>query len=204
MTQAKDNILKKIRAGKEKANLWNHISEPEDSNFFTKSDKNLIDTFKESIEKVDGEFIIVENESDLRVALKNISEHYICKDHNLQTILNNYNIDFSDTINVNDNPIGLISCEYLVARLGSVLTSSAINSGREINIFPEHQVVFAEEEQLVYDITDAIEGIKSKYTTLPSMISFATGPSRTADIEKTLILGAHGPKMLTIIYKSFE
>jgi len=48
---------------------------------------------------------------------------------------------------------------------------------------------------LVYDIKDAIGSMKEKYQdNLPSLITLATGPSRTADIEKTLVVGVHGPK----------
>ena len=49
--------------------------------------------------------------------------------------------------------------------------------------------------QLVYDIEDGLNRIKANYKdNLPSLITLATGPSRTADIEKTLVVGVHGPK----------
>ena len=49
------------------------------------------------------------------------------------------------------------------------------------------------------DLKDGFKLIKNKYgTQIPSMISTITGPSRTADIEKTLVLGAHGPKELFV------
>jgi L-lactate dehydrogenase complex protein LldG len=49
--------------------------------------------------------------------------------------------------------------------------------------------------QLVYDVKDAILQAREKFAgNLPSLITFATGPSRTADIEKTLVVGVHGPK----------
>jgi L-lactate dehydrogenase complex protein LldG len=48
---------------------------------------------------------------------------------------------------------------------------------------------------LVYDIREGLEFLQDKYKNgLPSLITLATGPSRTADIEKTLVVGVHGPK----------
>jgi L-lactate dehydrogenase complex protein LldG len=54
--------------------------------------------------------------------------------------------------------------------------------------------------QTVPDLPAAFELLKSRYSEdYPSMISFITGPSRTGDIERILVLGAHGPKKLTIL-----
>ena len=53
--------------------------------------------------------------------------------------------------------------------------------------------------QIFYDIGDALEFVKELYAPgFPSMVSLVTGPSRTADIEKTLVMGAHGPKELIV------
>ncbi|MBC8083017.1 MAG: LUD domain-containing protein [Hymenobacter sp.] len=95
---------------------------------------------------------------------------------------------------------GLTTCEALVARTGSILVSGATGSGRRLSIYPDQHLVLARTSQVVADIGDALRNLQRKYGPehLPSMISLTTGPSRTADIEKTLVLGAHGPRSLAL------
>ncbi|WP_242434664.1 LutC/YkgG family protein [Hymenobacter amundsenii] len=95
---------------------------------------------------------------------------------------------------------GLTSCEALVARTGSVLVSGASGSGRRLSIYPDQHLVLARTSQVVADIGDALALLQRTYgpDQLPSMVSLTSGPSRTADIEKTLVLGAHGPRSLVL------
>jgi L-lactate dehydrogenase complex protein LldG len=94
---------------------------------------------------------------------------------------------------------GITLCEALIARTGSILVSSRQMSGRRLTIYPPHHIIFALSNQIMSDIKDALRFIeKSSNGQLPSMLSFITGNSRTADIEKTLVNGAHGPKELTL------
>ena len=85
----------------------------------------------------------------------------------------------------------------MIARTGSFLLSSRQFAGRRLGIYPPIHIVVATSSQLLPDIGDGLAFIRKKYgNNLPSMISLVTGASRTADIEKTLILGAHGPREL--------
>jgi L-lactate dehydrogenase complex protein LldG len=94
--------------------------------------------------------------------------------------------------------VGVTGCEFVVARLGSIMVSS--KNSRRLNVYPETHVVIAYVHQLVDDLKDAFSAIQEKYSgKLPSMVSVITGPSRTADIEKTLVMGAHGPRELFLI-----
>jgi L-lactate dehydrogenase complex protein LldG len=73
--------------------------------------------------------------------------------------------------------------------------STAQSSGRTTSVYAPIHICIGYTRQLVYDTKDALIQIKNRYgDRLPSLISFATGPSRTADIEKTLVVGVHGPK----------
>lgn len=89
-------------------------------------------------------------------------------------------------------------CEALVARTGSVLVSSSQGAGRRLTIYPPIHVVVATTSQIVPDVEDGLAMLREKYDRYPSMISLVSGPSRTADIEKTLVLGAHGPKEIVV------
>jgi L-lactate dehydrogenase complex protein LldG len=68
-----------------------------------------------------------------------------------------------------------------------------------MNVFPPIHIVIAHASQIVNYPEDALNAMQEKYGEhLPSCISTITGPSRTADIEKTLVLGAHGPKEFVV------
>ena len=96
--------------------------------------------------------------------------------------------------------VGITDCDALVAQTGSVVVTSRSAGGRALSVLPPHHVVVARREQLVPDLPAAFALLKAKYgTSYPSMISIITGPSRTGDIERILVLGAHGPKKLTIL-----
>jgi L-lactate dehydrogenase complex protein LldG len=95
---------------------------------------------------------------------------------------------------------GISECDALIAQTGSVLVSTRSAGGRALSVLPPHHVVLAKREQLLADLPEAFALLKSKYgSSFPSFISFITGPSRTGDIERILVLGAHGPRKLTIL-----
>lgn len=95
--------------------------------------------------------------------------------------------------------VGISECDALVAQTGTVMVTSRTAGGRALSCLPPHHVVIARREKLVADLPAAFALAKQKYAgNYPSMISFITGPSRTGDIERILVLGAHGPKKLTI------
>lgn len=94
----------------------------------------------------------------------------------------------------------LTECESLVAQTGSICITSQSSGGRALSVLPPEHVVIAQRAQLVPDLPAAYEQLAKKYPAgYPSFISFISGPSRTGDIERILVLGAHGPKKVTIL-----
>ena len=103
--------------------------------------------------------------------------------------------------------LGVTVCDSLIANTGSIVVTSETGFGRALSILPPAHLVVARRSQLVPHLSDALKVVRERYgasvTSWPSMITIITGPSRTADIEKILVLGAHGPKQLFILVLDF-
>jgi L-lactate dehydrogenase complex protein LldG len=94
----------------------------------------------------------------------------------------------------------ITACEAVVSQTGSILVSSATGGGRGLSILPPVHIVVAPVEAVVSTVGDALHLVAQRYAgRLPSLLSFITGPSRTGDIERILVLGAHGPKELIVL-----
>ncbi|MEO6455971.1 MAG: LUD domain-containing protein [Ginsengibacter sp.] len=199
-TSSKENILKKIRQA-----LTNPVpvpfpkSEGNTSVFQPRSDDLEVE-FANEFTKLLGKFAFCINEGDLKFQLKHLFTekkwaNIYCVEDKLMPLI-------AETSGSTNNPTSLYncdasvtSCEYLIARTGSVVLSSAQQQGRTVSVYAPVHICIAFTDQLVYDIKDGLEFLKTKYQgNMPSMVTFATGPSRTADIEKTLVVGVHGPK----------
>ena len=199
---SKERILTKVRKALIKPTPQPYPGvEPTTASLYPTPDDSLEMIFAQEFKKIQGEFVFCENESEF---VKNLSQladfkgwnHLFCWEPGLQQLFVKH--DFRKCRigkNIEKADAGITNCEALIARTGSVLLSSRQASGRTLSIYPPVHIVVAKTEQLVFDIEEGLKLLKERYNgNLPSMINLATGPSRTADIEKTLVLGAHGPK----------
>lgn len=205
LNPAKEAILKKIRQGLTRRNPI-----PPEPNFVTDiyaktPEDDLSLAFAHQFLQHKGEFYFVENASELCVVISNVAsvkglQNIFVWEKAIIDLLAPSDLVFDTSEkNFSQAGVGITSCEALIARTGSALISSANLSGRRLSIYPHIHIVIAKTSQLVYDIKDGLEFIRTKYgANIPSMICLETGPSRTADIEKTLVLGAHGPKELLV------
>jgi L-lactate dehydrogenase complex protein LldG len=203
---SREEILKHIREAQKRQPV-NLPPEPDwKTNSYKEPTLPLYQCFIDELEAVNGQCSIVDSEEEAMSKVASMVEEeqilsLFCRDKEIQRVLQAHNVAFRfDPGDFTDMQAGITRCEYLIARTGSVMVSSAHLSGRQMNVFPPIHIVLAKESQLVPYLEDAYIAMQAKYDTrLPSMISLITGPSRTADIEKTLVLGAHGPKKLWVI-----
>lgn len=96
---------------------------------------------------------------------------------------------------------GITLASALVARTGSILLHARNAGGRRLSVLPPLHIAVARESQLVPSLDAALKALQADEADW-SYATIITGPSRTADIQKNLVLGAHGPKRLAVILLS--
>lgn len=193
---AKENILSKIKQALAKPVPvpFSQSGEAAENIYNQPTQENEIE-FAENFTALQGKFSFCANLEELKAQLQQLAEarkwqNIYCREDALKQIFTA--INFSANLHTCDAAITL--CENLIARTGSIVLSSAQQSGRTVSVYAPVHICVAYTSQLVYDVKDALQNITVKYTSLPSLFTLATGPSRTADIEKTLVVGVHGPK----------
>ncbi|MBU6205331.1 MAG: lactate utilization protein C [Bacteroidota bacterium] len=198
---AKERILKKIRKALTNSTTLPFPNVDNNSSVFHPQKEELEIIFAEEFTKLQGKFIYCENEFEFinmldKLIVEQKWSSIFCWEYDLQQLLTKHQFNkIKIGKGVERAEVGLTLVECLIARTGTFLLSSKMAAGRSLSVFPPTHIAVAYTSQLVYDIKDALNQVALKYENdIPSMLTFATGPSRTADIEKTLVLGAHGPK----------
>lgn len=201
MQTARQEILNKLKKAVHKI-----PEKPEfDTPVYHSINEPLELVFKENLEKVNGSVYLFNAEKELFAELKIFlskfkPDNICCKENEIQDRLKLANVIFSECTELPESiEVGITGCEYLVAHTGSAMVSSIQQGGRQLFVYPPIHVIIARKNQIVKYLDDAYNAIQKKYPEkLPSQITIITGPSRTADIEKTLVMGAHGPKELHV------
>lgn len=164
---------------------------------YPKPSDDLSVLFAAAFTRLMGKFAYCESDQDLSIQVAELIrqqgwKEVYCVEDRLRQVLPGFG--FSQQA-LADSDVSITSCEALVARTGTMVLSAALQEGRTASVYAPVHICIARTSQLVWDISDALRLLQDRYgTNLPSLVSFATGPSRTADIEKTLVVGVHGPK----------
>ena len=204
-TTHKEKVLKNIR----KALI--HSTEPREkivdfeSSIFNNDTEDVALQFAQNFVALNGKFAFCENLFDvasnlIQIAREKQWHNMVCYDKSIQGVLNDIEFPYTDRIDLLESADACFTgCEALVGLTGSILVSSKQPFGRGSTVLPHVHIVVAYTSQIQPDIKSALEFVRNKYDNkIPSMLSFISGPSRTADIEKTLVQGAHGPKEIYV------
>ncbi|MCX7697075.1 MAG: lactate utilization protein [Bacteroidales bacterium] len=174
-------------------------------NHFVQDEDDILIQFAQNLLNANGEFYYAESVQELSLAINSLLNrlkvtNVYCTNDELLSLFNTQSyiiLNEKDDLSVNE--VTIAECEFLCARTGSVVMSSFLSTGRRALFTNDVLVIVARTNQVVYDIEDALLRLTSKYRNrYPSLVTFITGPSRTADIEKEIVLGAQASKRLIV------
>jgi L-lactate dehydrogenase complex protein LldG len=97
--------------------------------------------------------------------------------------------------------VSLTSCHAAIAETGTLMLVSGAQTPTTLNFLPDIHIVVLHREHVVATYEDGLDRVRTGggSEALPRVVNFITGPSRTADIEQHIELGAHGPRRLHIV-----
>jgi L-lactate dehydrogenase complex protein LldG len=204
MSPSKENILKKIRKALSVSTPLPFPQSEGNQPLFPPLQQEPEVEFAEQFTRLQGKFIYCINRQEFAFQLSSFVrkqdwQSLYCTEEEVLQALPDQVRELVTAKDLAGSDAALTGCEYLVARTGSIVLSTAQAGGRTASVYAPVHICVAYTSQVVVDLRDALAATREKYgNQLPSLISFATGPSRTADIEKTLVVGVHGPREVVV------
>lgn len=105
------------------------------------------------------------------------------------------------TVRVEDLSVLSYAC-CAIAETGSLVLQSGHDTPSEGNFLPENFICVIRREDILAYMEDVWDRLRGDAASMPAMLNLISGPSRTADVEQTIQLGAHGPRRLHVIVLS--
>ncbi len=99
----------------------------------------------------------------------------------------------------NQDLVGVTGAFCAIAETGTLMMLSGAETPAAASLLPETHVAVLDPQRIVATMEDAWDLMRMECKQLPRAVNFISGPSRTADIEQTVTLGAHGPYRVLLI-----
>lgn len=97
------------------------------------------------------------------------------------------------------DPVGITGCFCAIAETGTLMLLSGPPTPATVSLLPETHIALVPVARIVATMEDAFALLRAEHGELPRAVNFISGPSRTGDIEQTIVLGAHGPCRVHLI-----
>jgi L-lactate dehydrogenase complex protein LldG len=95
--------------------------------------------------------------------------------------------------------LGITGCFCAIAETGTLVFTTSARTPTGSMLLPDTHVCIVRADQIVSGMEEAFERVRAVHGTMPRAVNLVSGPSRTGDIEQTIVLGAHGPFRVHIL-----
>ena len=100
---------------------------------------------------------------------------------------------------IETDTVGITGCFCAIAETGTLMLLSAAPTPASVSLLPETHIAIVPVARIVATMEDAFALLRAEHDGMPRAVNFISGPSRTGDIEQTIVLGAHGPCRVHLI-----
>ena len=108
-------------------------------------------------------------------------------------------VAFDDRPATGDDKTGLTGCFCAIAETGTTLLLSSPATPKVTALLPETHICVVRTPRIVDTMEESFALLRAEVGEPPRAVFFVSGPSRTADIEQTIVIGAHGPYRIHVI-----
>ncbi len=190
---SKEKILKNIKDN----NIVKNVKLPSYENFGIKFD-NKFETFSTMIESVGGKALLIEKDKlDETIKALYPEEKQIASNVDFCSLGNFDANSYDDAHDLKDIDLAIVKGNFAVAENGAIWMKNENNRHRALYFIAQNIVIVIDEKEILNNMHEAYEKISFEDKGYGVFIS---GPSKTADIEQSLVIGAHGPKSGYVIF----
>jgi L-lactate dehydrogenase complex protein LldG len=190
---SKEKILKNIKDN----NIVKNVKLPSYENFGIKFD-NKFETFSTMIESVGGKALLIEKDKlDETIKALYPEEKQIASNVDFCSLGNFDANSYDDAHDLKDIDLAIVKGNFAVAENGAIWMKNQNNRHRALYFIAQNIVIVIDEKEILNNMHEAYEKISFEDKGYGVFIS---GPSKTADIEQSLVIGAHGPKSGYVIF----
>ena len=100
---------------------------------------------------------------------------------------------------VGDDRLGITGVFCAIAETGTLVFLSGVDTPTATTLLPDTHIAIVSVNRIVDTMEDAFALVRKERGSVPRAINMISGPSRTGDIEQTIVLGAHGPFRVHIL-----
>jgi len=100
--------------------------------------------------------------------------------------------------------VGITGCFCAIAETGTLMLCGSPDTPATVSLLPETHIAFVPASRIVSGMEEGFALARAELGQLPRAVNFISGPSRTGDIEQTIVLGAHGPYRVHLVLLTEE
>ena len=203
MSEAKDAILEKIRRSRcdSPSSGDTVISRPRPSNR-----DGLLPTFSAQLEAAGATVQVIAAPEQIAECVNDYLRREQLPGEVVVSADDIVDVEWPDLMTVHrqraatgDDKVSVTGAISAVAETGTLVIGSGVGNPTTLNFLPDHHIVVINERQLVANLEDLWPTVRARFPQWPRTVNLISGPSKTADVEQTLQLGAHGPRRLLVI-----